>query len=200
MSAATLAPGFADPVPDAQATFRAALHAMAHPGRVMEAGVGLSPPAPLFPATAAVALALLDMDTPLWLDAAADTGEVRGWFAFHCGCPVTGDAAEAAFAIVAAPGVSTRFGDFSTGSDEAPERAATLIVQAPRFRPGQGRRLSGPGIDGASLLQVDNVPEAFWAWRAGQEGAFPRGVDVLFTAGFALCALPRTTIVSGAGG
>jgi alpha-D-ribose 1-methylphosphonate 5-triphosphate synthase subunit PhnH len=56
---------------------------MARPGRVHAAGDGLTPPAPLDPATAAVPLTLVDGDTPLWLDAAC--APARDWIAFHCG-------------------------------------------------------------------------------------------------------------------
>ena len=61
----TLTPGFADPVLDAQAAFRAVLEAMSRPGRVVVAGSALRPPAPLCPAAAAVLLALADADIPL---------------------------------------------------------------------------------------------------------------------------------------
>ena len=64
----TIAPGFADPVFDSQATFRAALDALARPGRVAALPPVLTPPAPLNPATAALCLTLADLDTPLWLD------------------------------------------------------------------------------------------------------------------------------------
>ena len=49
-------PGFADPVGQAQACFRAVLDAMARPGRLLAAGQGVTPPAPLDPATGAVVL------------------------------------------------------------------------------------------------------------------------------------------------
>ncbi len=51
-----LAPGFADPVHDAQATFRAVMDALARPGLPRPLTPGLTPPAPLTPELAAVAL------------------------------------------------------------------------------------------------------------------------------------------------
>src|SRR5581483_12345526 len=53
-----LQPGFAEPVAGAQACFRAVLDAMARPGCIRRAGIDLSPPSPLAPATAAVLLTL----------------------------------------------------------------------------------------------------------------------------------------------
>ena len=90
-----LSPGFADPVADAQACFRAVLDAMARPGRV-HAVSGVSAPAPLCDAAAAVLLTLTDHETPIWLDADADAA--RGWIAFHTGAPAVG-AALASFAM-----------------------------------------------------------------------------------------------------
>src|SRR6185312_9267216 len=74
-------PGFADPVLDAQSCFRAVLDAMARPGRLHQAGSGLTPPAPLHQATAAMLLTLADGDAPVWLDPAASAA--REWVLFH---------------------------------------------------------------------------------------------------------------------
>ena len=86
MSATISLPGFADPVEEAQATFRAVLDAMARPGTLHRAGERLAPPVPLDQAAAAVLLTLVDNETPLWLDAAA--AAARDWLAFHCGATV----------------------------------------------------------------------------------------------------------------
>ncbi len=88
--------GFADPVRDAQACFRAVLDAMARPGTVRAVEAPAAPPPPLDRATAAVLLTLADADTPVWLD---DGAAVAGaWVGFHCGAPLAGLGA-AAFAV-----------------------------------------------------------------------------------------------------
>jgi len=60
-----LTPGFADPVLDAQACFRAILEAMSRPGRIQRIAAHITPPAPLCTAAGAALLSLADADTPL---------------------------------------------------------------------------------------------------------------------------------------
>lgn len=188
-------PGFADPVLGAQAAFRALLEAFAHPGRIVVTGTELTPPAPLFPATAAVALTLFDYETPVWLDPVSAHPAVTGFLRFHCGCPLVESPAAARFAIVADPVRMPAFDAFDAGSDESPERAATLIVQAKGLTNARGRRLRGPGIETASLLGADGVPPGFWQARSAQQALFPRGLDILFADGARIVGLPRTTMV-----
>ena len=90
MSAQLLQPAFTDPVLDAQRGFRAALKALAGPGLIqtLHASPGIEG---LAPATYALCLALLDVDTPLWLAPSFDTPVIRANLAFHCGCPLTAD-------------------------------------------------------------------------------------------------------------
>src|SRR5690606_9844332 len=98
-NAGPMSPGFADPVFDSQRMFRRLLEAMNYPGRIVDAGLHASAPAPLASAAAAVCLSLADYETPVWLDAAAQP--VRDWLRFHCGCPIVADPGQARFGIVA---------------------------------------------------------------------------------------------------
>jgi alpha-D-ribose 1-methylphosphonate 5-triphosphate synthase subunit PhnH len=188
---ARLAPGFADPVGDAQACFRAVLDAMAHPGRVVQIPIGLSSPLPLSPAAASIALTLCDIDTPVWLDAAST--EAAPYFTFHCGGPLVADSAEARFAFIADPAALPSLDAFALGSDEYPERSTTLVIAASGFSSVPGMLLSGPGIRGELRLGVAGLPARFWMERANLAELFPRGLDVLFVSGSALAAVPRST-------
>ncbi|HTU53436.1 MAG TPA: phosphonate C-P lyase system protein PhnH [Acetobacteraceae bacterium] len=179
-------PGFADPIGDAQASFRALLDCMARPGTLHEAA-GLVPPPPLGPASASVLLTLVDADTLLWLDAASMAA--REWLIFHCGAPLTEDPAAAAFA--AAIGMKP-LGLFSTGSDAAPEDSATLIVQLPGLGTGPAYRLSGPGLRGPALLRAEGLPADFPAQWAANHALYPRGIDLVLCAGTRFCCLPRS--------
>src|SRR5260370_25126582 len=76
-------PGLADPVLDSQRIFRGVLDAMSHPGRIVALAVDDAAPGALYPATEAVCLALVDFETPLWLDAAGRPAAVTGLTRFH---------------------------------------------------------------------------------------------------------------------
>lgn len=179
--------GFAEPGADAQSCFRAVLDAMARPGSVRVAGEGLDPPAPLGRAAAAVLLTLIDQDAPLAIDPAA--GAAREWLAFHCGARFVAND-EAVFVFATDWVTSLR-----TGSHEAPEDGATLILQVARLGAGRRFRLTGPGIDGAAHLAADGLPEDFAALCAANRAIFPRGIDLILCAGMELAALPRSVSV-----
>lgn len=185
-------PGFADPVLDAQACFRALLDAMARPGRVRDVG-GVIPPAPLAPATAAALLTLVDADTPLWL--APGFTEARDWIAFHCGCPFADNPDAAAFAVDT--GLDGLDG-LTRGSDEEPERSATLIAQIESLEAGAQWILSGPGLLVPAMLAATGLPEDFAAVWARNRSDLPRGVDLVLCAGTMLTALPRSVTVADA--
>lgn len=185
--------GLADPVLDSQRIFRAVLEAMSHPGRLVVLDQPPPAPAPLHVATTAICLALLDFETPLWLDPASRTAEAIAHLRFHCGCPVVDDPARAGFAVVADAARMPGLDRFEPGTDEYPDRSATVIVQARTLTSGHGKRLRGPGIETETRLDADGLPARFWEELRSNHGRFPRGVDVLLTAGAALVALPRTT-------
>jgi alpha-D-ribose 1-methylphosphonate 5-triphosphate synthase subunit PhnH len=190
-------PGLADPTLDSQRAFRSVLEAMSHPGRIVALTGAIQAPAPLHPATALVCLALFDLDTPLWLDPAASRREVREWLRFHCGMPLVDRPRAASFALVADPLDMPPLADFDAGTAEHPDRSATVVLQVQALLGGTGRRLSGPGIEREAWLDVVGVPDAFWTWLDANQALFPRGVDVLVSAGQVIAALPRTTRVGG---
>ncbi|MGH7041634.1 MAG: phosphonate C-P lyase system protein PhnH [Acetobacteraceae bacterium] len=183
-------PGFADPVADAQATFRAVLDAMARPGRIHPAGVGLEAPAPLAPATAALLLTLVDSDTPLWLDPVL--APARNWIVFHCAARLVTDPGAAAFlATTTLPPLDR----LATGSDEAPEAGASVLLQLPALGMGARYRLAGPGLAIPTTFAATGLGTGFVAGWAANRALFPRGIDLLLCAGTRLAALPRSVSV-----
>jgi len=178
--------GFADAPVEAARAFRAALDALARPGRIATLR-GAVPPAPLSVAAGVLLLTLADQTTPLHLAGAWDSAAVRGWITFHCGAPLVGPA-EAVFAVGDWAALHP-LGRFSVGRADYPDRAATLIVEVAVLE-AAGMRLSGPGIDGVAHLSLPEVA-AFRANRA----LFPLGFDTFLTCGDRLAGLPRSTRV-----
>jgi alpha-D-ribose 1-methylphosphonate 5-triphosphate synthase subunit PhnH len=193
MSATITLPGFTDPVGDAQATFRAVLDAMARPGTLHQAVATLTPPPPLDRATAAVLLALVDNETPLWIDRAAT--EANDWLAFHCGAAIIDQRADAEFALsLALPDLTA----FSSGTDEAPESSVTMIVQLAALGHGARYRLTGPGLREPAMLAANGLPPDFPAIWQQNRALFPRGVDIVLCADTTLTALPRSVTIEEA--
>jgi alpha-D-ribose 1-methylphosphonate 5-triphosphate synthase subunit PhnH len=182
---ADLSPGFADPVTGAQACFRAVLDAMARPGRVLSIH-GVSAPAPLCDAAAAVLLTLVDHETPLWLD--PDAEAARPWIAFHTGAPFGGGMFAMALSL---PDLAA----LPAGSDEMPETSATVILQVASLRAGRRLVLEGPGLREPAVLLADGLPADFVAMWQRNHALFPRGVDLILCAGRDLAALPRSVAV-----
>ena len=175
--------GFADPVLDAQASFRAVLEALSRPGRVQPVVAPPEVPPGLSPAAAAVLLTLVDATTPLRLAAGEQAAR---WVRFHCGCPLVRDGA--AFVLDPAASLS----ELEAGTEEEPERGATLILEVAALEDAPGWRLTGPGIRDAHRLRATGSPAGFLGDWATNRARFPRGVDVILCAGTRIAALPRT--------
>src|SRR5262245_15216225 len=80
------AAAFPAPVLASQAAFRALMDALARPGTVRPLTPAAAAPPPLSATAAAVALTMLDYETPVWLDAPlAQSSQVADWIRLHVG-------------------------------------------------------------------------------------------------------------------
>ncbi|QDO97494.1 phosphonate C-P lyase system protein PhnH [Ferrovibrio terrae] len=191
----TPATGFDDPVQQSQQAFRALLDAMARPGRVVTVETETGHPDGLSPALAAALLTLADLDTPVWLGPGFDTDAVRTWLRFHSGAPLAAKPDQAAFAVLDAaqmPALET----FSFGTDESPERGATLLVQVQSLGGPSLMTWRGPGIKDSISMSFCGLDQSLWRQRAALSIEFPRGVDLYLGCGRDLVALPRSTAIS----
>lgn len=186
---ASLGGGFGQPVFEAQASFRLVMDAMARPGSHSRIKADVAAPGLAGPAQAALALTLCDADTPIWCSDASPA--LGAWFAFHTGASLTTDPAQAAFAFIGEGCVMPT--DLPIGTQDYPDRSATLVIEVRCFGEGERFRLGGPGIDNHCDIVVDGLPEGFAAFRAANHARFPRGLDVVLTADRDLVALPRST-------
>ena len=189
-----VAPALADPVHDSQRVFRAILESMSRPGRIVsvpEAPVGPGVPGP---AATAILLTLADRDSPVWLGNGIDSSDLRDFLRFHAGCPITTDRAAATFAVATAADLPA-FDAFNIGTDTFPDHAATLLLEVPALDSGPVRTWRGPGIETAQPVAIDGIDPVFWSAWAANHALFPCGIDVVFTSGSRLCALPRSIAV-----
>jgi alpha-D-ribose 1-methylphosphonate 5-triphosphate synthase subunit PhnH len=191
MDTLALAGGFPEPVLGSQSAFRALMEALARPGTIQKLPPGVTPPAPLSPELATVALTLCDHDTPVWLAPALETAAVTAWLAFHAGAPLTRDPSTAMFAFATDPRLT--LGAFAQGSDEYPDRSTTLVLAVDGFDAGPMLRLTGPGIETSTTIAPAGLPHDFLAHWAENRARFPRGIDLILVSGGAVVGLPRAT-------
>lgn len=193
MSEATLLPAFDDAVRSSQRVFRTALKAIAEPGTMhtLDDSLSLKGIDQLAPAGYALCLSLLDNETPVWLAPGLDTVALRANLAFHCGCPFVTHREQAAFALLTV----NELGDlscFTAGTDRDPDQSCTLLVQLDSLEQGHATFWQGPGILKGRNMHLP-LTDGFWSQRHAHR--FPQGLDVFFTTGNRLTALPRSTRV-----
>jgi alpha-D-ribose 1-methylphosphonate 5-triphosphate synthase subunit PhnH len=186
--------GFADPVFNAQTVFRAVMDAMARPGTVQSLPVFARPPAPLSATVGAIALALCDNDTPLWLDPTLQaSAAIKSWLGFHSGAALANTPADAHFALIAAPAEMMSLDGFSQGTQDYPDRSTTLILQVSDLVSGTPLLLAGPGIETTATIAPAQMPRHFVEqWKQNNQ-RFPRGVDLILATPDGIACLPRTT-------
>lgn len=197
MAVQALEGGFADAVLQSQQVFRALMQALANPGQPQKLGPVLTPPEPLGPELAALALTLCDHDIAVWLDAELATEEVLGWLRFHTGATVTQRPEEAQFALCRNAALPLH--SFGQGTQSSPDRSTTIVQQVAALSGGAPLELRGPGIDGAVEMAVTGLPAGFLVQWAENRAQFPRGVDLLLVASGTVIGLPRTTRITEKG-
>lgn len=199
MSAAlstALSAGFERPVFDAQAVFRCVMMAMARPGLARTLTVSVKPPGRMAPAAAALALAMCDFESPVWLDdALAADPAVAEFLRFHTGAPIVADPRKASFAFLADGAEMPPLDCFALGSPEYPDRSTTLVIGVDWIDTERGWRLAGPGVNGETRFSAGPLPNDVLARLADNHGLFPRGVDLVFAHRDCVAAIPRSTIV-----
>ena len=212
MSTLLTLPGFSNPVDDSQTVFRAVLTALSRPG--LSVSLQLPPfpvPAGEFsPGMLALALALCDQDTPIWLDATADTPEARHHLRFHCASPFAAEPAKCSFAFITRPETMPCLQEFNPGRADYPDRSATLVINTELFSPQvRTLELTGPGVKGSDCgawqpFRISGLPLWFWEDWEANHAAYPLGVDVIFvdkdaegagSPALRLLGLPRTARV-----
>ena len=192
MTLHVVSPGFESPSTDAALSFRAILNAMSRPGKVVNMPVKLPHVDGFSPVSAKIALTLCDHETSVWLDPGFEAS-AGDYIAFHCGSRMGGDVGGADFAFFGNCPDAGQLKSLKSGTPDYPDRSATAVIQVSGFGNGTSVRLAGPGIKGSAWLSIEGLEPVFWSWWRQNNLSFPLGVDVIFTTGDAVAALPRTT-------
>jgi alpha-D-ribose 1-methylphosphonate 5-triphosphate synthase subunit PhnH len=198
MSAKTdvLTGGFAEPVFEAQSVFKMLMDGMARPGTIQTVAAEVTAPAPLGIAAGAIGLTLCDHDTPVWLSAGLAKSAIPEWLGFHTSAPLTAEKAEARFAFVEAGTMISTFGLFAAGTQEYPDRSTTVVIELADLEGGRRLALMGPGIQSVTEIAPVGLPETFLRLWTENRALFPRGIDIVLTAGKRFLCLPRTTKIT----
>lgn len=193
LSLAGLCAGLSDPGLQSLQVFRRVLTALSEPGTLHNLSESDTPEG-LHIASYQICLALLDAETPLWIDPSLKATAVVSALRFHCGCPVVSTPEQAEFALVT-PEFEGDLSCFALGSHEYPDRSTTLIVQVDSLEEAGNWTLRGPGISDKRSVGIAGLTARWPGMIADNRALFPCGVDLLFTAGTSLMGLPRTTNV-----
>lgn len=190
--------GFADPVFQSQAAFRALLSALSEPGVVQDVARNFAPPEGLNAATAIALLTLANYETPIWLPEPLRNGSAGAWLRFHCGAALVDDPTAASFAVIDGATEAVTLSAFNPGTDQFPDRSTTVIVQCAGLDGGAAVTLEGPGIPGSRTVAPIGLPKDFWAQVSANAEIYPLGVDLILSHGGAVLGLPRSTQILGA--
>ena len=87
--------------------------------------------------------------------------------------------ADAHFAVVSRPAELIALDNFAQGTQEYPDRSATLILELERLGPSGPLILDGPGIRTTARLDAAPLPDRFLAQWNQNLSRYPRGVDVI---------------------
>jgi alpha-D-ribose 1-methylphosphonate 5-triphosphate synthase subunit PhnH len=188
-----IAPGFSELGPQSQAVFRALLSAMSEPGRVLGCPA-LIENTPMPPVLAAVALTLLDFETPVFLAGGLASKEARAFLSFHTGAPIIAEPAKAIAILAQTANELPPIPDLNAGMPDYPDRSATVIVGVSGFETGVRVSLCGPGVRDLREFCAEGLSTAFWEAAAVNAARFPLGADFVFCGPRSLAALPRSTL------
>jgi alpha-D-ribose 1-methylphosphonate 5-triphosphate synthase subunit PhnH len=189
-------PGLADPGHQSQAIFRTVLAALSEPGLVKSIDLAPLPHLRAGPAAIAILLTLADGDTPLWLG--DDRAALAAYLRFHTGAPIIAEPRMAQFGLLADRQQHRPLAAFNPGTEDFPDRSATLIMEVAHLAEQGPIVLRGPGIPGHRHVTIESLPTDFVAQWATNYTAFPCGLDLILTCGSKLMGLPRGIQLEGA--
>jgi alpha-D-ribose 1-methylphosphonate 5-triphosphate synthase subunit PhnH len=162
---------------------------MDHPGQKISLGVCDDLPPLVNRASAAVALAVVQSETPVWIDIGRGSPALH-WLRAKTGAALVTEPSMASLALITRPARMPRLARFNFGEDHRPESSALLVIQVKGFSRAGARTLRS--ADGHRIkISPEGLPDFFWTDWTDQGRFHPLGVDVVFTCKDELVALPR---------
>jgi len=187
--------GFQNPTFEGTDVFRKVLKAMSRPGEIQDMKATCGTPLSLNASCAAILLALADMETNIWLSPEVDSPQAREFLSFHTGCRIVENAQLSNFAVLNSETDLGILKNIPLGTQEYPDRSATLIIVVEDMKEGNGLTLSGPGIEEKNYIDFSGISNEFWNWFENNSKKFPLGIDAIFASNDQVAAVPRTTSV-----
>lgn len=182
----TLIASFSHSFADSQRAFRLILKAISEPGVKVTL-----PRIPVWgnasPAVTAILMTLVDRETPFWLD--SSLGDEAMLATLQRFGARTAAKAEASVALLHAAS-DIAIAEFSPDSCSP----ATVIIEVPTLSGGLTLRLSGPNLR-ESRAVAPKLPKAVLHYLRERVHSFPQPIDLIFTCGDQMMALPHTTNV-----
>ncbi|CCK81348.1 MULTISPECIES: phosphonate C-P lyase system protein PhnH [Desulfobacula] len=184
--------GFQSETYDTQYVFRELLSAMAKPGIIKDMELDMACPGNLHMASGAILLALLDFETPLCSDL-KNTDQAIQWIRFHTGAPIIRMPNRSLFALYTNLEQLKDPAEFNQGTIESPDQSTTLLIQTSGLENNGRIKLTGPGIQCKTYLNLKGVKDIFLHKRADMINNYPLGIDMIFIYNNRFVAIPRTT-------
>lgn len=186
----TLLASLTHPVAEVQHAFRRILKAMSEPG-VLVTLPTLTGWGSASSAATAVLMALADRETPVYIDKALRNEALLTQLRFHTGAPEAAPDA-ASFALLhASP--DSEIAAFTPQEEGSEGRTTTVIIEVTALSGGLTLRLSGAGLQERRAI-APQLPESVLRYLRTRP-RYPQGIDLIFTCGEKMMALPRTTDV-----
>ena len=193
---ALLQGGFAAPVFQSQAVFRAIMDALANPGTRQNLVLSAPTTIHMAPELVSTLLTLSDHDTPIWLAQTLRDPAVSAFVGFHTGAPIVGEVGRAVFAFASHAAELPRLDSFNLGTQEYPDRSTTIVLAVEALSGGEPMIIRGPGIKDHAQISPIGLPGDFATQWAANREQFPRGIDLLLVAEGQVMGLPRSTRIA----
>lgn len=181
----TLLASFSHSFADSQRAFRLILKAISEPGIKVTL-----PQIPVWgnasPAATAILMTLVDRETPFWLD--SSLGDEAMLEQLQRLGATTAAKADASVALLHAAS-DMAIEQFMPG--DAP---TTVIIEVPALSGGLTLRLSGPNLREPRAI-APRLPKAVLHYLRERVHSFPQPIDLIFTCGDQMMALPHTANV-----